>query len=969
MVNFSETNIIDDFHITNSYDSTGFNEMFQSSKRNLIVHFNIRSFRANYDEFSVFLNSLAIQPSIIILSETWFSEDFTDHINGYKGFHSFRLDRVGGGISIFVRSELNASSIDFITKCDNNIEVCGANVQLNNSFYLNIFGIYRPPSGNLLEFNDYISNNILNKYSANSHVIMGGDFNLNLLNPSNIEMDIISNFFMSAYVPMINGVTRETNTSGTCIDNLWYNHNEFDSGIFKLQITDHYPIFGLLTSFDNSLEFTTKSFRDHSKKNIDNLTVSISKNIQIFDRIDSDDLEYNSQLFINLIYNLYNKFCPIRNKKISIKNLMKPWITKTLKMDINRKHSFFKDYLGGRMSFECYKSYSNVVTKKIKLAKIIYYKQKFSNFRLNSRKTWQYINSLMHNKCKDAFSDDFVIRDDSRGIDVRNKNEICNLLNNHFVNIGTKLNNDLPASNMNPTEFMTSEINASFYARPSTPNEVYNVIVGLKSKSSGLFSVPVFIYKLLNPLISKILSNQFNISVRLGIFPKCAKIAKVIPLYKSGSKKDPSNYRPISLLNTYSKIFEKLMLERMLNYIDGMFILNEKQFGFRKLYNTSDAILEFLSDIVSCLESNSYLISVFIDFSKAFDCISHDILLQKMSKFGFYGSYLKWFESYLSNRQQYLQLNADVSDRISIKTGVPQGSILGPLLFNLYINDMSFACGGLKSIHFADDTTLYASGKNIDSLVSNINGWMIGIDSWLRANKLTLNFNKTFVMTFTNKHLLFTPQISMRGVTFQITSKLKFLGITLDDKLKFKEHAMITQKKISRVIGTVRRIRNCIDDSILHRLYYSLVYPHLTYGIVAWGNSSIGCINGMSIIQKRFIKFFSSPMVENSYTFLSYRSIYKYFVCIKFFKCFYQELHPYFGNIIKSYIPGHNHPTRFSETEGINLPRFRLASSQTSFLYSAIITWNTLPLDLRKSASLDIFKKQLKLFFLEKQNI
>ena len=347
----------------------------------------------------------------------------------------------------------------------------------------------------------------------------------------------------------------------------------------------------------------------------------------------------------------------------------------------------------------------------------------------------------------------------------------------------------------------------------------------------------------------------------------------------------------------------------------------------------------------------------------------HDLLIRKLERIGIRGGVLKWFASYLSNRKQCVQLKNHKSDYLSISTGVPQGSVLGPLLFNIYINDMKNACGGLKCIQFADDTTLYATGRDINSLVSDVNFWLVGFDSWLRINKLTLNIDKTFGMIISNRETLSNPHVVFRGESIKIVKKIKFLGILIDDGLKFTEHVNNTHLKISRAIGAIRRIRPCINDCILRKLYYSLVYPHINYGIVVWGNSSNLCINKMCSLQRRFMRMFSQNAINYAGEMFTYNSIYEYFTCIKFYKCFNLGIHSYFTEHIRNYVPVHSHRTRFTDNERLNLPRHRLASSQKCFLYSSIKVWNTLPMYLRNLSSMNSFKSNLKLHILNNQFI
>ena len=224
-------------------------------------------------------------------------------------------------------------------------------------------------------------------------------------------------------------------------------------------------------------------------------------------------------------------------------------------------------------------------------------------------------------------------------------------------------------------------------------------------------------------------------------------------------------------------------------------------------------------------------------------------------------------------------------------------------------------------------------------------------------------------MIISNRETLSNPHVVFRGESIKIVKKIKFLGILIDDGLKFTEHVNNTHLKISRAIGAIRRIRPCINDCILRKLYYSLVYPHINYGIVVWGNSSNLCINKMCSLQRRFMRMFSQNAINYAGEMFTYNSIYEYFTCIKFYKCFNLGIHSYFTEHIRNYVPVHSHRTRFTDNERLNLPRHRLASSQKYFLYSSIKVWNTLPMYLRNLSSMNSFKSNLKLHILNNQFI
>ena len=302
--------------------------------------------------------------------------------------------------------------------------------------------------------------------------------------------------------------------------------------------------------------------------------------------------------------------------------------------------------------------------------------------------------------------------------------------------------------------FLQGSVVESLFFSPITISDIINIVSKFDvNKSAGYDDINIRIVKSAIFAIVNPLCNIFNFSLEKGIFPSALKIAKVIPVYKTGNKTLVNNYRPVSILSIFSKLFEKLVYDKLICFIDKHNILYNKQFGFRKGYSTTHALIDFTDKLAKAFEKKESVLGLFLDLSKAFDCIDHSILLCKLNFYGIRGSALKWFHSYLSNRKQYVCIDNFNSQYRNISVGVPQGSNLRPLLFLIYINDLQYVSNILSVLLFADDTSLFVSGKDPAMLNYLVNSEMEKIHCWFLANKLQINYNKTCYIVFKSRNV------------------------------------------------------------------------------------------------------------------------------------------------------------------------------------------------------------------------
>ena len=593
------------------------------------------------------------------------------------------------------------------------------------------------------------------------------------------------------------------------------------------------------------------------------------------------------------------------------------------------------------------------------------------------KETWSTIKEILrtqktHEKIPHTFYEEGKI--------FNNTKDITEGFNNFFTDIGPKLANNIPNGNKNYKDFLNRNITSNFQFREITLDDLNKIVQGLKPKtSSGHDRLSSKLIKLIYPTICLTLLHVINLSLCTGYIPDDLKIAKIIPIYKTGSKDSFTNYRPISLLPSISKIIEKVVAHQVIEYMNDNDLLYKHQYGFRKNNNCSHPIIQFLNRISEAYAKGEITIGIFLDLKKAFDTVNHQILLEKLKYYGFDTTALKWFESYLSNRKQYVEINGTKSNFRTMSCGVPQGSVLGPLLFLIYINDLPNVVD-FFSLLFADDTTFLTSNKDINVLFRQTQRSLQVAAEWFQANKLTLHPEKT-------KYMVFTPpktQYNVQNLSLKLNStklervgsdcpekSVKFLGIQFDDKLSWKPQIHEIKKKLNCSNYYLAQVRNILPTRVKLTIYNSLFRSHIEYGILAWGNATDIHLKPLKLLQKKAVRnVVSAPYLAHTdeifqdLELLRLSEIYKFQVGI-FVKKFYDKKLPVSYN---------NFFTRYSEINGRRVTDrtyFRLHYRRQTTNWENRLPpiaipkcWNSIPLEIRKVEKMRSFSNLLKVSLL-----
>ena len=448
-------------------------------------------------------------------------------------------------------------------------------------------------------------------------------------------------------------------------------------------------------------------------------------------------------------------------------------------------------------------------------------------------KTWQTIDNALHRK-SNRISPNAILID---GDICTNKENMANAFNKYFANICTTI--QAPNDNVTITLAILILLSILLLNLKQTINNATTLqyLSNLtNSYSCGHDNINNTLLKSISNEISSCITLIINQSISTGSYPENLKLAKVIPIFKKNDKLEINNYRPISVLQVISKVFENVMHTQLLEYFTENNLLSSQQYGFRPNRSTELATLELMDRNINHMNENHCPVNIYLDFSKAFDSLIYDILLSKLKHYGIQENALQLLSSYLKDRSQYVQLDNVISSSHAVICGIPQGSVLGPLLFNIYINDITEASTKFDFIRYADDTTLTSILENfgkisdVAGLERELNEEMSKIYGWLLSNKLTLNTTKSKFMIFF-KHPKVIPKLNLKiaGNAIEQVAEFNFLGIDIDQNITWKPHVTKTAIKISRVIGVLNKLKHIFPQHILLTIYNSLIQPHLIY--------------------------------------------------------------------------------------------------------------------------------------------
>ena len=852
-----------------------------------VLSLNIRSLYKNISNISDNITEYQ-NYDIISFNETNFN--FEKLANGIddlliEGFHPpiiqepFRKSNRGGGLAIYVNERVcEVDDIELIDLGQGHPNSDGEFmfVKINECKKVKksvIIGtVYRSPSRQPQKFNDLLETvlHTLDRHK-NKHILLLGDFNIDLIkhdsdiNSQNL-IDTTTNY---GFIQLISRPTRITDHSASLIDHIYSNkiNKVISSSVVTHDISDHLATLctiSLDTNFDNiqwresgRTNSDKREFRMFNEANNQKFSELISD--EKWDIPDGLNAEQQYDYFIDIYTTHYNTAYPLntkRNRRKRERLNSKCWILPWLEEACERKNTLHMNFVKNptTVNERKYKKMKKFVEKHIKLAKSKYYKKYFDNHKDNSKKQWEMINSLLNRKGKKS---GVTKLQDSDGEIINTPLAMAEKFNEYFSNIASNLKTQISSrTSDNPSssgfeEFLKKPVTNSMYVKPVTSGEVFNIIKNMKNKATLDYKVDALKIANNNFTFTQTLAKIITSSFEQGIFPQSLKMARVIPVYKSGSKSEVSNYRPISLLSGISKIYEKLMHNRIVQFMEQNNSFYDMQYGFRSGRSCEHALLSAQSILLNSLSRNQISLLLLIDFSKAFDMVEHSILLKKLYHYGIRGTALNWLKSYLENRQQFVTINGKDSSKKAIQYGVPQGSILGPLLFVIYINDIPEICKFAKFILYADDANIIVTGNNMIEIREQVTELCNVLLNWVDSNGLALNLKKTTYMIFSRRKLDSDFNLSIANTPILRKHEARFLGVIIDDKLTWTKHIKTLKSKMSRYIGIMYKIKYLLPLQARMQIFHSFVQSHLNFCSIVWGFSSKTNIESLFTNQKK----------------------------------------------------------------------------------------------------------------------
>uniref|UniRef100_A0A1B6GU06 Reverse transcriptase domain-containing protein n=1 Tax=Cuerna arida TaxID=1464854 RepID=A0A1B6GU06_9HEMI len=930
-------------------------------------------FHQNVDRISNKIDRLShliqiIKPHVVVLTEHGLTQDhiINTRLEDYCLAAEYsRQNHLKGGVAIYCQESI-IDQVEPVEVQNISIElVCEiAMVKIKTpKQHIHIIGIYRPPQGSLTESMDVIAS-VLDKVPTwKSPIIMVGDINIDCLKPDRDQVSFSETLLSYNMTRIPLPPTRITPQSQTSIDCVCTNQKEDEVSVQILSsgISDHMAQLCMIQILPEKTTNIRGQKRNFSDDNIHSLKHLLT--CETWDSVfNSDNVETAYDNFSNIIASALNQTCPYKkyNQRRSKRKIWNPELN-TLRrefLDANERY-LMTGSLEHKQEAAAKKKNYDLKIKELRRQSTA---NQIAQSENKTKAIWDIINN--ERRTKKSLTGPKELK-----IDNKTSDDPLQIVD-HFNTVFTTMADSAILSNnplQNPNNLQATVLQQlyipPFHLQETTIEEVIKTINSLPAKvSAGVDEVSPKLLKACKYEIAIPLTTIINMSFQSGKFPSHLKLSKVIPIFKQGDQCEATNYRPISLVSTFSKVIEKIVLTRLLNYLTHHNLLTEQQHGFTKNRSTTTALISFIEHIIDQVEAKNTTTAILLDFSKAFDTLEHEQLLTKLNTMGVRGTEAEWFRSYLTNREQVVEIRQTQNNKIvqvtsnplTVLRGVPQGSVLGPVLFTLFTNDLpKYLDEFATTLMYADDTVLLLSDKSTENLeIKSFTAMNMAVQ-YCHQNDLVVNEAKTQQLVFATR-----KEQSVHLPNVHAAAEAKYLGVTIDEDLKWTSHIDIVCRKLSTSLYTIKRIKSISDIASAKTAYYALFESNLRYGLLVWGSSTTRNLQRILVAQKKAVRALAGLQPREScrpaFTNLSILTVVSLYV-LEAVTLVHESGFPRGCNT-------HQYNTR--RATDFHLPAHRLSLFEKKPSYMSLKLWNCLPEDFKK-LNARTFKTKVKLWLLQ----
>lgn len=907
-------------------------------------------------------NELIIKykPEVIGFTETHVTEQIEEHelhMNGYVCVRGNSESSRTGGVLLYIKEGIRFDMIG--------IERCEANwwtitVEIKEKDYKGIIMIvYHSPNGKDGDFINFLEDKCTN-VMRNDNVIVLGDFNIDMSVNNYIRNRLVRVMNSLGLGQLVKEATRIVQNSATLID-LVFGNVEMEVEVWhEPKITDHSAI----VIYWNLEEYVGKNkvitYRDYKRMDREKFKEQISVGLDV---IEGDNVNVLANFLVKEIIRCLDEVAPLKTILVKQKWQGKSWYGEDIKLMIRQRDEAYKvaRIRNSKEDWEVFRQLRNKTVDGCRKAKRGYLEEQINKNKREPKRMWSTLKELMKGK-----------RGDKEYKEIQRENiitykveEMADIFNHYFVDSTRLLNGD---NNVEDIENRRYSENVWEVFNKIEKEQLHIIVRKLENKAGTEEGINVEVMKCVVEVAAEKICQVFNASLEIGIFPNEWKEAAVVPVPKVRGTNKVEEFRPINKLPVYEKVLEIIVQKQLMEYFEKNELFTECQSGFRMKHSCETALQWVLTEWKRNIGDGKIIGIVFLDLKRAFEVVDRKILIKKLQWYGINGVVLSWFKSYLENRSQRVKFNGLLSSSINVDLGVPQGSVLGPLLFLIYINDIvKIASNNCEIRLFADDALIYTAGNSSTEINERLNKQMEKIDEWIKINKLYINVEKTKVMLvrgIRKKVKEENIKIKLRSKELDVVTEIKYLGIIIDRNLNFSKHVDYISKKVGAKLGVMRRIGRDISAYTRCIVYKAMIAPMFDYcGSILIGVSKTNIQylqklqnQGMRIILRCNKRVKIVDMLE-ALRFMSIKERMEYNVCIMGYKIIKGMCPKYLQNKIE--VVQHVKGAGTRQVGNIYIDRCKTSEEQKMLLYEGLKMYNALPTEVKMEEKIRNFRQKL----------